>query len=79
MRFVFNIVIAFPCGPPAGGGVDVRGRSSEVTRGKCQFRLLSASVMEVSNRVMALLMRAPHNGPNLNAPINTYLNMSPDF
>lgn len=35
-------------------------------------------LIEVSHRVVVVLMSAAHNGPDLNAPINTYPKMNPD-
>lgn len=59
------------------GDVDVW--SIEAARGNCQQWLLTACVMEASNRAVVLLMTTPHNGPDLNAPINPYLNIKPDY
>lgn len=36
-------------------------------------------LIEVSHRVVVVLMSAAHDGPDLNAPINTYPNMNPDY
>lgn len=69
MCFIVSIIAFFPLVAPWSRG-SLR-KLSVVTS--------DIPLIEVSHRVMAVLMSAAHNGPDLNAPINTYPNMNPDY